>query len=72
MLRANRQRLRKLLSSNIDVRWGAKVAEVKQVADGVELVLADGSSYRGDVLVGADGVQSCGWYPCTQTLDERS
>lgn len=60
VLRANRQQLRKLLSTGLDIHWGAKVAEVRQSTGGVDIVLTDGSVYHGDILVGADGVQSSG------------
>ena len=60
IVRANRQRLRELLSTGIDVRWGAHVSEIKQGSQGVSLSFADGSIATGDVLVGADGAGSVG------------
>jgi 2-polyprenyl-6-methoxyphenol hydroxylase-like FAD-dependent oxidoreductase len=40
------------------VRRGARVAGFAQDDDGVTVTLADGSTIRGDVLVGADGIHS--------------
>jgi len=42
----------------VDVRRGARVAEVSGGEDGVRAVLDDGTTVEGDVLVGADGVHS--------------
>lgn len=39
-------------------RFGARVVEVSQDADAVEVKLQDGDSVRGDVLVGCDGIHS--------------
>ena len=40
------------------VRLNRRVAGFSESADGVELRLADGSSVRGDLLIGADGLKS--------------
>lgn len=40
------------------VRCNAKVVDVRDADDGVQVSLADGSRLRGDVLVGADGIHS--------------
>jgi hypothetical protein len=39
-------------------RFGARVTDVSQDADGVEVKLQDGSTLRDDVLVGCDGIHS--------------
>jgi 2-polyprenyl-6-methoxyphenol hydroxylase-like FAD-dependent oxidoreductase len=39
-------------------RLGKRLTRVEQDADGVTAIFADGSSERGDLLVGADGVRS--------------
>jgi salicylate hydroxylase len=39
-------------------RFGARVAGASQDANGVEVTLQDGSTVRGDVLVGCDGIHS--------------
>jgi len=40
------------------VRWGSNVTAVRDDADGVTAVLADGTEVKGKVLVGADGIGS--------------
>jgi salicylate hydroxylase len=40
------------------MRFGARAIAVSQDTDGVEVLLQDGSTVRGDVLVGCDGIQS--------------
>ena len=39
-------------------RFGARVADVSQDVNGVEVTLQDGATVRGDVLVGCDGIHS--------------
>ncbi len=39
-------------------RFGKRLARVDQHADGVTAIFADGTSERGDLLVGADGIRS--------------
>src|ERR1700722_10728292 len=39
-------------------RLGKRLTRVEQDADGVTAIFADGSSERGDLLIGADGVRS--------------
>ncbi len=39
-------------------RFGKRLARVEQDADGVTAIFADGTSERGDLLVGADGIRS--------------
>jgi salicylate hydroxylase len=39
-------------------QFGARAIAVSQDADGVEVLLQDGSAVRGDVLVGCDGIHS--------------
>lgn len=62
VLRANRQQLRRLLSTNVDVHWGAKVTEIILTSDGVDITVSDGSTYHGDAIVGADGIHSRGMF----------
>jgi 2-polyprenyl-6-methoxyphenol hydroxylase-like FAD-dependent oxidoreductase len=40
------------------MRWGSNVTAVREEADGVVAVLADGTEVRGKVLIGADGISS--------------
>ncbi|GAA6030812.1 hypothetical protein JCM8097_008888 [Rhodosporidiobolus ruineniae] len=42
----------------VDVKWGANVERIEEGADGVTAYFADGSSAKGDFLVGADGIHS--------------
>ncbi|MGB7021753.1 MAG: FAD-dependent monooxygenase, partial [Xanthobacteraceae bacterium] len=39
-------------------RFGKRLARIEQDADGVTAMFADGSSERGDLLIGADGIRS--------------
>jgi salicylate hydroxylase len=41
-----------------DLRLGCRVAAVRQDESGVEAILEDGTSERGSILVGADGIHS--------------
>ena len=61
MYNVHRADLIKILSDAIPQetkRFGARVVEVSQDADAVEVKLQDGDSVRGDVLVGCDGIHS--------------
>jgi 2-polyprenyl-6-methoxyphenol hydroxylase-like FAD-dependent oxidoreductase len=42
----------------VEVRHASRVTDVASSSDGVTLTLEDGSTIRGDLLVGADGVRS--------------
>jgi len=56
----HRRTLRQVLSARLgdDLHIGSPVVSMAQDADGVTVTLADGSTARGDVLVGADGIRS--------------
>jgi 2-polyprenyl-6-methoxyphenol hydroxylase-like FAD-dependent oxidoreductase len=56
----HRRTLRQVLSARLgdNLHIGAPVVSFEQDADGVTVTLADGSTARGDVLVGADGIRS--------------
>lgn len=60
VLRANRQKLREWLTTNINVEWGKRTSQIEQDENGVKLTFEDGDVAEGDVLVGADGVGSQG------------
>lgn len=62
LIRANRSRLRDWLATNIDIQWNRKVTRIEETEDAVKVVFEDGSIATGDVLVGADGVNSIGMY----------
>lgn len=57
-IRADRSRLREWLQTNVNIRWGKRFTHFEQNEDGVTAYFDDGTSCRGDVLVGADGINS--------------
>jgi 2-polyprenyl-6-methoxyphenol hydroxylase-like FAD-dependent oxidoreductase len=54
----DRATLRRILLTGIDVRYGNALASYESDSEGVTAHFADGSTERGDVLVGADGIRS--------------
>jgi 2-polyprenyl-6-methoxyphenol hydroxylase-like FAD-dependent oxidoreductase len=56
----NRATLRQILLTGLEdvCRFGARLAHYESDAEGVTAVFADGTKVRGDILVGADGIQS--------------
>jgi 2-polyprenyl-6-methoxyphenol hydroxylase-like FAD-dependent oxidoreductase len=46
--------------TNIPVQWGRRVRRIAHDDDGVSVYFEDGSSAKGDILVGADGINSVG------------
>jgi 2-polyprenyl-6-methoxyphenol hydroxylase-like FAD-dependent oxidoreductase len=60
MKRVSRKKLRSLCTEGIEVLWGKSLNGITYDVDGegVTAQFADGSTYRGDVLVGADGPKS--------------
>ncbi|KAI6080772.1 putative monooxygenase [Hypoxylon rubiginosum] len=58
IIRANRYRFRKWLSTQIPIQWGKRVAGVEEDEDEVRVHFEDGTTATGDILVGADGVNS--------------
>ncbi|KAL5402960.1 hypothetical protein PMIN06_003017 [Paraphaeosphaeria minitans] len=66
-IRAERSRLRKWLLTNILVQWSKTLTDIEQDEEGVTVRFKDGSSARGDIVVGADGVHS----PARQHLLKR-
>lgn len=61
-IRADRQKLRNWLSTNLLIEWGKKFQRFEENADGVTAYFADGTSVSGSILVGADGANSRGAY----------
>jgi flavin-dependent dehydrogenase len=57
-IRADRSKLRAWLQTNINVHWDKRFTHFEEHADGVTAYFDDGTSYRGSILVGADGVNS--------------
>ncbi|KAI1469163.1 FAD/NAD(P)-binding domain-containing protein [Daldinia caldariorum] len=73
IIRANRPRFRNLLSTNIPIQWGKRPTKVEQKEDEIQLHFEDGTTATGDILVGADGInsfvrESLLGVPNTQTL----
>jgi 2-polyprenyl-6-methoxyphenol hydroxylase-like FAD-dependent oxidoreductase len=60
MKRVSRRKLRSLLAERIDVLWRKELGRVTYDLDGkgVTAHFTDGSTYHGDLLVGADGRKS--------------
>ncbi|KAH7322433.1 hypothetical protein B0I35DRAFT_349727 [Stachybotrys elegans] len=58
IIRAERRRLRNWLSTNIPIQWGKKVNTIEHNDEGVSVTFEDGSTAKGDILVGADGINS--------------
>jgi flavin-dependent dehydrogenase len=57
-IRADRAKLREWLLTNINVHWGKRFTHYLEDNNGVTAFFDDGTSYTGDVLVGADGINS--------------
>ena len=54
-VRVNRQRLFKVLSTNIPIQWGKQAVRVEESEENVTVFFADGTSASGDLLIGVDG-----------------
>jgi 2-polyprenyl-6-methoxyphenol hydroxylase-like FAD-dependent oxidoreductase len=59
-IRAERSLLRKWLLTNLDVQWNKHAIRIEHDDAGVEVFFNDGTSAKGDIVVGADGVYSPG------------
>lgn len=59
-IRANRFRLKSILSTGVDIHWGKKASRFEETVDKVTVHFEDGTSASGDVVVGADGTFSAG------------
>ncbi|KAH8198843.1 hypothetical protein TruAng_007011 [Truncatella angustata] len=58
-LRADRPKFRLWLSTNIPIQWNKRLTQIDESVDGnVSLKFQDGSTANGEILIGADGVQS--------------
>lgn len=53
-----RRAMRVLLAEGLDIRFGTAVVGARPAADGAAVLLADGSSVHGDLVVAADGPRS--------------
>lgn len=62
--RANRKKMREWLSREVPIQYGKQLVEVGQTQFGRTVVhFKDGTTASGDILVGADGVNSVGKSP---------
>lgn len=62
VLRACRKKLRAWLATEIPIQYNKKAIQIDENDAGVTVHFADGSQSTGDILVGADGVNSVGQY----------
>lgn len=46
--------------TNIKVQWGKHVMRIERNDEGITVHFKDGASAKGDILVGADGINSIG------------
>lgn len=58
VLRASRMRLRKWLATEITITYGKQAVDIEQTEESVTVQFQDGTSAHGDILVGADGINS--------------
>ncbi|KAL8644490.1 MAG: hypothetical protein Q9210_007229, partial [Variospora velana] len=58
IVRAERRRLRDWLATNLPIQWGKRVQRIEHDDAGVSVYFEDGTSAKGDILVGADGIKS--------------
>lgn len=57
-IRADRAKLRQWLMTKLNIHWGKRFTYYEETSKGVTAYFEDGTSYTGDILVGADGVNS--------------
>ena len=57
-IRADRAKLREWLMTDINLHWGKRFTHYEEDGSGVTAFFDDGTSYSGDMLVGADGINS--------------
>jgi flavin-dependent dehydrogenase len=60
IVRAERLRLRNWLATNLPIQWGKRVMRIEHDDEGVSVDFEDGTTAKGDILVGADGINSIG------------
>lgn len=58
MIRSNRVLLRNYLAQHLGVQWNKQFMRYEETDNGVTAFFKDGTSYRGAILVGADGSHS--------------
>lgn len=68
IVRANRFRFREWLSTEVPIQWGKKATRVEETKDEIRVHFADGTTATGDIVVGADGVNSVGMLKISRIL----
>ena len=59
-IRVNRRRMRDWLAKHIDIQWNKRFLRYDENEDGVTAFFDDGTSVTGDMLIGAEGMNSHG------------
>lgn len=60
ILRASRNKLRTWLTTGLNIQFGKRAIRVEEDTDSATVYFEDGTSARGDLVIGADGVKSIG------------
>lgn len=60
IIRANRNRVREWLSTDINIQFNKKVVGINEEEDSATVHFADHTSATGTIVVGADGAHSAG------------
>lgn len=60
VLRANRNRLRRWLATNITITYGKQAVGIEEAEEAATVHFRDGTKASGDIVVGADGANSYG------------
>lgn len=68
ILRVTRSKLRGWLNQNLPIRWNKRFTKFEEDDTGITAYFEDGTSAKGDVLVGADGASSKGQYHPTRSV----
>ena len=58
IVRAERHLFRNWLATNLPIQWDKRVMRIEHDDDGVSVYFKDGASAKGDILIGADGINS--------------
>lgn len=63
-MRVNRLKLRRILSTNVNIKWGKKLTHLEEDDEKATAFFDDGTSASGDILIGVDGTFSAGefWF----------